>query len=129
MSSIYYKLLKYFNWYISWKPLTDLILFLEQLIKLGSNNLLYQLKYKPSWSNDKTLIQILSKMVYKYTEDWNTQLKNFNISFQEAQGWESEFEQILEQKYSITFKKDLILLEDKFFTNTTNVIFNAIGKG
>lgn len=39
---------KIFNWYISWNPLTDLILFLEQLIKLGSNNAPYQLN---EWSS------------------------------------------------------------------------------
>ena len=33
--------------------------FLEQLIELGSNNALYQLKYWLSWSNDKIFLRIL----------------------------------------------------------------------
>ena len=48
--------------------------------------------------------------------------------FQEAQGWKNDFVQTLEQKYDTTFKKDLILLEYNFFTNTTTVIFHATGK-
>ena len=100
--SIDYKLSKYFNWYISWKPLTDLIMFLEQLIKLGFNKALYQLKYWPSWSNDKIFIWILSKMVHDYIGALNIQLKSFNMPFQEAQEWRSKFEQTLDQKYGTT---------------------------